>query len=176
MAIKSVTQHLYLPKLPVNSLPTLVRYHYCRIHLMMLPTKNVHGFQHLLNAKIYIKIICSAIVLQTANSAVQIVQVLVDILRAICRVGYDFLNNVGTVKDVFVNLGAYGFLNTNTIVVILVRVVAKGLKLSAPFPSYRGSKIIGRVAVDIIISYLLLYVKKNSPRQFRLVFGFCTGE
>lgn len=99
--------------------------------------------------QILIEIICSVVVFQTANSAVQIVQVLVDILREICRVGYDFLNNVGTVKDVFVNLGAYGFLNTNTIVVILVRVVAKGLKLSAPFPSYRGSKIIGRVAVDM---------------------------
>ena len=126
--------------------------------------------------QILIEIICNPLVFQSANSTIEIIKILIGILGATCNIGYDLLNNIRAVKDILMDFSTCSLLNTDTLVVILVRVVAKGLKLSAPFPSYRGSKIIGRVAVDIIISYLLLYVKKNSPRQFRLVFGFCTGE
>ena len=50
--------------------------------------------------------------------------------------------------------------DTNTIVIIFITIRTVLLKLSALFPSYKGSKIIGRVAVGIIISYKLLFVKK----------------
>ena len=52
--------------------------------------------------------------------------------------------------------------NTDSFVVVLVRITSKSLELSTLFPSYKGFKIIGRVAVGIIISYQPIFVKKNS--------------
>jgi len=56
-----------------------------------------------------------------------------------------------------------GFLNTNTVVVVLVRVGSECLKLSALFPlNVFYTKIFCRVAIEIIISYLLLFVNKKT--------------
>ena len=44
--------------------------------------------------QVLIEIICSAVMFQTANSAIEIIKILIDILRTIANIGYDFLNNV----------------------------------------------------------------------------------
>lgn len=74
---------------------------------------------------------------------------------------YNFVS-VCTVKNVVVDFTTGGFLDTNTVVVVLVRIASKSLKPSPLFPSYKGYKIACGGAVGIIISYKLLFVNKNS--------------
>ena len=60
----------------------------------------------------------------------------------------------------------YCFGNTDALIVVLVRIAAKRLKLSAFFPRCTRSEIIRRVAVWSIISYLTIFVNKNSALDF----------
>ena len=85
--------------------------------------------------KVLIEIVCSAVVFKSAKRSVKVVQILIGILRTIANIGYDFLNDVSTVKYVLVNLGARLFSDTNTVVVILVGIRTVLLKLSAFFPN-----------------------------------------
>ena len=113
--------------------------------------------------KVLIEIICSAIVLDTTNRTIEVIQILIYILRATCRIAYNFLDNVRTVENILMDFCTCLLSDTNTVVVVLVRVATKCLELSTLFPRRGSSKVIGRVAVCIIISYLLLFVNKKSP-------------
>jgi len=55
--------------------------------------------------------------------------------------------------------------DTNTFIIIFVDIGTVLFELSALFPSYKGSKIIGRVAVEIIIPYASIFVKKNPQHR-----------
>ena len=119
--------------------------------------------------QVLIEIICGAIILDSANCAVEVIKILIDVLRTIANVRNNFLNDVCTIENILMNFTACGFLNTNTFVVILVGVRTKSFKLSALFPSCRCAEVVGRVAVCIfIISYQPLFVKKNSAPQIEV--------
>ena len=51
---------------------------------------------------------------------------------------------------------------SDAVCIVGVDIVVKGLKLTSLFPSQRMTEIRDWVSVDIIISYLPLFVNKNS--------------
>lgn len=58
--------------------------------------------------------------------------------------------------------------DTNTFVVVLVRVSPEGFNLSPLFPRCRSAERVGRVAVRIVISYKLLFVNKKLRPQHKI--------
>ena len=110
--------------------------------------------------QILIEIVCYTVVFQTANNAVKVVERNKSI--SVPR----FLNDICTVKGIFVDFAvfsyAYIFLDTNTVFVVPIGIRSKRLKLSAFFPYESASKILSRVAVELIISYMPIFVNKNS--------------
>ena len=116
--------------------------------------------------QVLVEIVCNSVVFQSANCAVKVVE------RNKCISVPRFLNDICTVKSVFVNFAvfsyAYLFLDTNTVFVVPIGIRSKGLKLSALFPRCRRSEIICRIAVCIfIISYQPLFVNKKLCTQHR---------
>ena len=117
--------------------------------------------------QVLIEIICSFVIFQTANRSVEIIQIFVYISVAIAAiVGYDLFENVGAVKDVFMGFAVLNLFNSDSIVVILVSIISELFELSALLPSQRIAAIIGRVAVDFIISHRSNFVnEKLHPRR-----------
>ena len=61
--------------------------------------------------QVLIEIICRAVVFDSANGSVKVVQVLVGIFRAAVGIRYKFLDNVRSVKDIVVNFRCRPLLN-----------------------------------------------------------------
>ena len=118
------------------------------------------GYRNYIALQVLVEIICNSVVFQSTNCSVKVVE------RNKCISVPRFLNDICTVKSVFVNFAvfsyAYLFLDTNAFVVILIRIASKGLKLSALFPFERMTEIIGRVAVGLL--YHICYpLSRKSP-------------
>ena len=61
------------------------------------------GNRNNITLQVLIEIICRAIVFDSANGAVKVVQVLVDIFRAAAGIRYKLLEDIRSVKDIVVN-------------------------------------------------------------------------
>ena len=97
--------------------------------------------------QVFIEIICSTVILDSANRAVKIVERNERV--AIPR----FLDNVRAVKRIFMLNAIYSFGNTNTFIVVLVRIAAKCFELSALFPSQSVTEVGGTVIVFLLYHF-----------------------
>ena len=80
----------------------------------------------------------------------------------IANIGYDFLNDVCAIENILMDFSACSLLDTDTLIVIFVGICTVLFELSTLFPCKSIAQIALRVTVGIIISYKLLFVKKNS--------------
>ena len=86
----------------------------------------------------------------SANCAVKVVQVFVDILRTAAGIGHGLLDDIGTIKNIVMNFGCRLLSGSDAIVVILITVCAEGLELPSLFPSQRMTEVMSRVALRIV--------------------------
>ena len=135
----------------------------CIIGISCNSLARIIGYRNYIALQVLVEIICNSVVFQSANCSVKVVERNKSIFVP------RFLNDICTVKSVFVNFAvfsyAYLFLDTNTVFVVPIGIRSKGLKLSALFPCCTRSKIIRRVSVGFIISYLTIFVNKNSALE-----------
>ena len=121
------------------------------------------GYRNYIALQVLVEIICNSVVFQSTNCSVKVVE------RNKCISVPRFLNDICTVKSVFVNFAAFSyaylFLDTNTVFVVPIGIRSKGLKLSALFPRCLSSEIIRRVAIGFIISHSPIFVNKNSALE-----------
>ena len=61
-----------------------------------------------------------------------------------------------------------GFLDPDSVVVILIRVVSELFELSAFLPCQRMVAVVRRVAIDFIISYNPFFVNEKLRTRFRV--------
>ena len=94
----------------------------------------VIGNCYYVTLQVLIEIICSAVVLKSANCSVEVVQIFVDILRTVTNIGDCFFDYIRSVKRIFVNCILGLLFDTNTVFVVPIFIYSKCFELSALFP------------------------------------------
>ena len=65
--------------------------------------------------------------LDTTNGAIEVIEILIGVLRTVVVIRNNFLNDIGTIKDVIMDFATRILSGANTVVVVLIRITTETL-------------------------------------------------